>query len=72
MTAPTNLAADEAKKAYLENCYKMTHAQLYAELMRVHAEAHKLIQEAVSQERQACAELCDEHHAALIQARSQA
>ena len=52
MNAPTNLAADEAKKAYLESCYKMTHPQLYAELMRVHTEAHKLIQEATIQERQ--------------------
>ena len=52
MNAPTNLAADDAKKAYLERCYKMTHAELYAELMRVHTEAHRLIQEAVKQENQ--------------------
>ena len=60
MTAPTQLSDEDAKKDYLALCLKMTHAQLYAELMRVHKEATLLIQQAVEQEREACAQLCEE------------
>ena len=49
MSAPTQLSEDDAKKDYLALCLKMTHAQLYAELMRVHKEATLLIQQAVEQ-----------------------
>ena len=61
MTAPTQLSDEDAKKDYLALCLKMTHAQLYAELMRVHKEATLLIQQAVEQEREACAQLFDDH-----------
>ena len=57
MTAPTQLSEDDAKKDYLALCLKMSHAQLYSELMRVHKEATLLIQQAVEQEREACAQL---------------
>ena len=59
MTAPTQLSEDDAKKDYLALCLKMTHAQLYAELMRVHKEATLLVQQAVEQEREACAKVCE-------------
>ena len=51
MTTPTALSDDDAKKNYLALCLKMTHAQLYAELMRVHKEATNLVQQAVEHER---------------------
>ena len=61
MTAPTQLSEDDAKKDYLALCLKMSHAQLYAELMRLHKEATLLVQQAVEQEREACAQLFDDH-----------
>ena len=57
MSAPTQLSEDDAKKDYLALCLKMTHAQLYAELMRVHKEATLLVQQAAEQEREECAKL---------------
>ena len=59
MSAPTQLSEDDAKKDYLALCLKMSHAQLYAELMRVHKEATLLVQAAVEQEREACAKVCE-------------
>lgn len=35
----------DAKKAYMEHVYGMTHGQLFHELMRVHTESAKLIQD---------------------------
>ena len=46
MTAPTNLAPDQVRQDYIARCYKMSHAELFAELMRVHTEAHRLVSEA--------------------------
>ena len=60
MTAPTQLSEDDAKKDYLALCLKMTHAQLYAELMRVHKEATLLIQQAVEQNNREWIGLTDE------------
>lgn len=42
MTAPTEVAPDQARHDYIARVYKMTHAELFAELMRVHTEANKL------------------------------
>ena len=55
----------------------MTHAELFNELMRVHTEANKLVEQAVKEEREACAVICDNHdHASecakAIRARGQA
>lgn len=55
MTAPTNVAPDDARHDYIARVYKMTHAELFAELMRVHTEANKLVEQAVKDEREACA-----------------
>lgn len=60
MSAPTQISDDEAKTAYFKRCMDMSHGQLYAELMRVHKEATALIQQAVEQEREACATICEE------------
>lgn len=43
MTAPTNVAPDDARHDYIARVYKMTHAELFNELMRVHTEASKMI-----------------------------
>ena len=37
------LAADDAKKRYMEHCFGMSHAQLFNELMRVHGESARMI-----------------------------
>ena len=61
MTAPTNLAPDQVRQDYIARCYKMSHAELFAELMRVHKEATALIQQSVEQERQECAQVCEDY-----------
>ena len=43
ISTPEQLAADDAKKRYMEHCYGMSHAQLFNELMRVHGESAKMI-----------------------------
>ena len=43
MTIPTSVAPDDARHDYIARVYKMTHAELFAELMRVHTEASKMI-----------------------------
>ena len=60
MTLPTNVAPDQARHDYIARVYKMTHAELFAELMRVHTEANRLVNEAVAIEREACAKVCEE------------
>jgi hypothetical protein len=42
MTAPTEVAPDQARHDYIARVYKMSHAELFAELMRVHTEANRL------------------------------
>ena len=42
----TELAIEDAKKEYMERVWAMTHDQLFSELMRVHTESAKLLQEA--------------------------
>lgn len=37
------VAAQDAKMMYMERVYKMTHAELFHELMRVHTESAKMI-----------------------------
>ena len=39
----SELANKAAQEAYVNSLYRMTYEQLVAEVMRVHAEAHKLI-----------------------------
>ena len=39
------IAAEDLKKAYMERVYAMSHAELFHELMRVHTESVKLLQE---------------------------
>ena len=56
MTAPTEVAPDQARHDYIARVYKMSHAELFAELMRVHTEANRLVEQAVKDEREACAE----------------
>ena len=58
MTLPTEVAPEEARHDYIARVYKMSHAELFAELMRVHTEANRLIEQAVKDEREACAALC--------------
>jgi len=36
-------APEDAKLDYMTRVYKMSHAELFAELMRVHTEANRLI-----------------------------
>ena len=43
ISTPEQLAADDAKKRYMEHCFGMSHAQLFNELMRVHGESAKMI-----------------------------
>jgi hypothetical protein len=59
MTAPTQVAPDDARHDYIARVYKMSHAELFAELMRVHTEANRLVEQAVKDEREACALICD-------------
>lgn len=40
------IAMEDVKKAYMERVYSMSHAELFHELMRVHMESAKLLQEA--------------------------
>ena len=42
MTAPTEVAPDQARHDYIARVYKMSHSELFAELMRVHTEANRL------------------------------
>lgn len=58
MTAPTQVAPDDARHDYIARVYKMTHAELFTELMRVHTEANRLVEQAVKDERDACALAC--------------
>jgi hypothetical protein len=43
------LAMEEVKKAYMEKVYSMTHAELFHELMRVHTESSRLLQDATAE-----------------------
>lgn len=43
------IAAEDVKKAYMERVYAMTHAELFHELMRVHTESARLLQDAHSE-----------------------
>ena len=47
MTAPIAVAHEEARKDYIATCFKMTHAELFQELMRVHQAAGQLMDEQV-------------------------
>ena len=52
------IAAEDVKKAYMQRVYAMTHAELFHELMRVHTESAKLLQD-VSAERDRLQALVD-------------
>lgn len=41
--APSFLAMEDAKKQYMDRVQKMTHTELYMELMRVHTESSRLL-----------------------------
>jgi len=41
----SSVAAQDAKMMYMERVYKMTHGELFHELMRVHTESAKMIME---------------------------
>ena len=43
------LAMEDIKKAYMERVYAMSHAELFHELMRVHTESAKLLQDAAAE-----------------------
>ena len=45
-TGPSFLAMEEAKRMYMDRIQKMTYTELYMELMRVHTESSKLLQNA--------------------------
>ena len=47
MTAPISVAPEEARKDYIATCFKMTHAELFQELMRVHQAAGQLMDEQI-------------------------
>ena len=49
MSAPTEVAPDDARHDYIARVYKMSHAELFAELMRVHTEANRLMAELQAQ-----------------------
>jgi hypothetical protein len=57
----TNVAPDDARHDYIARVYKMTHAELFNELMRVHTEAAKLVKDAVEAERQALIQIIDDY-----------
>lgn len=40
------LAMEDVKKAYMERVYAMSHSELFHELMRVHTESARLLQDA--------------------------
>jgi len=46
------IAPKDQRVEYMAYVYKMSHSQLFQELMRVHAEATKLVEEASNQSRQ--------------------
>jgi hypothetical protein len=62
VTAPTQVAPDQARHDYIARVYKMTHAELFAELMRVHTEANRLVEQAVKDEREACIQIVNDLH----------
>lgn len=41
----SSVAAQDAKMIYMERVYKMTHGELFHELMRVHTESARMIME---------------------------
>jgi SUMO ligase MMS21 Smc5/6 complex component len=43
------IAAEDVKKAYMQRVYAMNHAELFNELMRVHTESARLLQEAIAE-----------------------
>lgn len=43
------IAMEDVKKAYMERVYAMSHAELFHELMRVHTESAKLLQDATAE-----------------------
>jgi hypothetical protein len=45
----SSVAAQDAKLVYMERVYKMTHGELFHELMRVHTESAKMIMELQSE-----------------------
>jgi hypothetical protein len=45
----SSVAAQDAKMVYMERVYKMTHGELFHELMRVHTESAKMIMELQSE-----------------------
>ena len=49
MDAPTQVAPDDARHDYIARVWKMTHAELFAELMRVHTEANRLVSDLQAQ-----------------------
>jgi hypothetical protein len=61
MTVPTNVAPDDARHDYITRVYKMRRDELFAELMRVHTEANRLVNDAVAAEREACAQVCEDY-----------
>jgi hypothetical protein len=52
------IAAEDVKKAYMQRVYAMTHAELFHELMRVHTESSRLLQD-VAEERDRLKALVD-------------
>ena len=52
------IADEDVKKAYMQRVYAMTHAELFHELMRVHTESARLLQD-VSAERDRLQALVD-------------
>ena len=52
------MAAEDMKKAYMERVYAMSHAELFHELMRVHTESSRLLQD-VAEERDRLKALVD-------------
>jgi hypothetical protein len=42
---PTALALEDARKEYIDRVWSMNHDQLFSELMRVHTESAKMLQD---------------------------
>jgi hypothetical protein len=42
---PTALALEDARKEYMDRVWNMKHDQLFSELMRVHTESAKMLQD---------------------------
>ena len=72
MTAPTQLSEGQVKSDYLALCLKMTHSQLYNELMRVHREATLLIQQAVEQNNREWQGLTEEEFELILEQHNEA